>query len=184
MSMKSKLKTRELAQMSLFVALIIVGAYIKIPTPICPLTLQFLFTTMAGIVLGGKKGACCVAVYVLLGLIGVPVFTSGGGITYVLQPTFGYFPGFIIGTFITGKIANEGTPTNFRLMTASLAGLAVVYTIGTLYCGAISRFWLGSSVDVSDLIRICILTPLPGDLIKCLAATVLAKKILPILKTA
>ena len=100
----------------MFTALITAGAYIRIPVPICPFTLQFLFTTLAGIILGKNKGAAATALYVILGLAGLPVFTGGGGIGYVLQPSFGYILGFIAGAFVTGLIVerakNLGMSTN------------------------------------------------------------------------
>ncbi len=69
---------------ALFVALIAVGAFIRVPLPNCPFTLQILFTTLAGIVLGSRLGAASVGIYIVLGLIGVPIFTSGGGPGYIL----------------------------------------------------------------------------------------------------
>ena len=82
-------KTTSLLLCALFTALVAMGAFIRIPTPLVPLTLQLWCTTMAGMLLGPKLGAISVLVYVLLGLIGVPVFTMGGGIGYIFQPTFG-----------------------------------------------------------------------------------------------
>ena len=72
---------------ALFTVLIAVGALINVPIPVCPFTLQFFFTTMAGIILGGKKGAISVALYTALGLLGLPVFAEGGGFWYVLFPS-------------------------------------------------------------------------------------------------
>lgn len=62
-----KNKTKDLIMCSLFVALIVVGAFIKIPVPVVPFTLQLLFTMMAGLLLGGKLGALSVCVYILIG---------------------------------------------------------------------------------------------------------------------
>ena len=67
--------TRDLVLFALFTALIAIGAFIRIPVPFCPFTLQLLFTTLAGLLLGSRRGAASVAVYVFLGLIGLPVFT-------------------------------------------------------------------------------------------------------------
>ena len=63
-----------LMRMGIFTALIAVGAFIRIPVPICPFTLQLLFTTLAGILLGSRRGGGAVLVYLALGLAGVPVF--------------------------------------------------------------------------------------------------------------
>ena len=83
------LTTKDIALMGVFIALIIVGGFIKIPTPLVPVTMQFFFCLLSGLLLGGIKGSLCVIIYVFMGLIGIPVFTAGGGFSYVLYPTFG-----------------------------------------------------------------------------------------------
>ena len=76
-----------------------------------------------------------VFVYVLLGLIGVPVFTQGGGLGYVFQPTFGYLLGFIAEAWIIGAIAWQKKDADFKwLLFATLVGAVVVYSCGTVYC--------------------------------------------------
>lgn len=97
-----KLKTQKLVLCALFAALIAAGAFIQIPIPVIPLTMQFLFTNLAALTLGKRWGAASAGVYVSLGLLGLPVFTGGGGIGYVLRPTFGYLIGFIVGNYVCG----------------------------------------------------------------------------------
>lgn len=70
---------------SLFVALIAIGAFIKVPVPVCPFTLQLLFTTLAGLLLGANLGFISVFVYIVIGLIGIPIFTEGGGPGYIFS---------------------------------------------------------------------------------------------------
>lgn len=65
-----RLSTRELTMTALFVTLITAGAFIRVPLPNCPFTLQILFTTLAGIILGSRLGAISVGIYIILGLIG------------------------------------------------------------------------------------------------------------------
>ena len=72
-------RTKNLMYCSLFTALIAVGAFIKIPIPVVPFTLQFLFTTLAGLLLGSKMGAVSVIAYMVLGLVGLTIFSEGGG---------------------------------------------------------------------------------------------------------
>jgi len=77
------LTTREMAQIGLFTALIAAGAYIKINIPVQPFpmhfTMQFLFVLLAGFLLGARRGAICVGIYLAVGLSGIPVFAAGGG---------------------------------------------------------------------------------------------------------
>ena len=72
---KKLLSTKNMILSALFVALIAIGAFIKIPVPVCPFTLQLLFTTLAGLLLGARLGFISVCVYIVIGLIGVPIFT-------------------------------------------------------------------------------------------------------------
>ena len=76
-------KTKTLIYCSLFTALIAAGAFIKIPVPVVPFTLQYLFTMLAGLLLGSKRGTISVVAYMLLGLAGLPIFSEGGGLWYV-----------------------------------------------------------------------------------------------------
>ena len=85
-----KNKTRMMILAALFAALTAVGAFIRFPLGTMSVTLQFMFTAMAGVLLGAKWGAVSQTVYVVLGLVGLPVFTMGGGIGYVMQPSFGF----------------------------------------------------------------------------------------------
>lgn len=166
-----------------FTALIAVGAFLRVPIPMVPFTLQFLFTTLAGILLGPNLGALSVVCYLLLGLVGFPIFAAGGGLAYVFQPSFGYLIGFCLGTYITGKIAaGSPDPSTKRLLAAGLFGLLAVYTLGMVYFWAISRFYLGDAITVPTLLLYCFLLPVPGDLLLCVTAAVLGRRLLPIIK--
>ena len=177
------MKTKDMLMISVFVALISVGAYIRIPIPVCPFTLQFLFTTLAGMILGGRNGAVSVAVYLLLGLAGMPVFTSGGGIGYVFQPTFGYLIGFCGGAYLTGTIVHNHVPTLRRLLAAGFAGLFVVYGAGMLYYWLISKYYIGSPIGIWPLFLYCFLLAVPGDIALCILSAVIGHRVLPVLKT-
>ena len=87
------MNTRKLVYTALFAALTAAGAFLRIPMGFSSVTLQYLFTAMAGLLLGRRWGAVSQAVYVLLGLVGLPIFTMGGGLGYVFQPTFGFLLG-------------------------------------------------------------------------------------------
>lgn len=176
------LSVREMVLFSFFTALIAAGAFIRIPLAVCPFTLQLLFTTLAGLLLGGKRGALAVGVYILLGLIGLPVFTSGGGPAYVLQPTFGYLPGFAAGAWLTGYLVRRTAAPSFRrLCTAAFAGLALVYFCGIVYLALINALYLGTPLALSTLIFYCIVLALPGDIFLCLLAAFLARRLLRVI---
>lgn len=176
------MKTRDLTLMAVFIALITAGTFIRIPLPLCPLTLQPLFTTLAGVMLGRKRGFGSVAGYVLLGLMGLPVFTGGGGIGYVLQPTFGFLVGYCVSAWVAGSVAETGEPTVLRLSLGGMAGLIAVYGIGLVYYWIIYRFYLGTFQGFRVMLLNCFLLPLPKDLLSCVLAGVLGKRLMPVIR--
>ncbi len=176
-------KTRNIILCALFVSLIIVGAFIKIPIPVVPFTLQFLFTMMAGLLLGGKRGAISVCIYIIMGLIGLPVFTEGGGIGYILKPSFGYIIGFAVASFVTGVIANKvDNPSYKRLLVANFIGLGIVYLFGMVYYYMISNFYLGTPIGLWPLFLYCFILAVPGDIVLCILGAFLSKRLIPIIK--
>lgn len=176
------LKARDLVMCSLFVALIIVGTFIRIPIPVLPFTLQLLFTMLAGLLLGPELGASAVIVYIILGLIGLPVFTEGGGFAYIFKPTFGYIVGFAVGAYATGKIANkEKRPDMKRLLIANFVGLAIVYIFGMVYYYFISNFYLASPIGVKAIILYCFVLAVPGDIFLCILGAFLGKRLIPVI---
>lgn len=169
-------KVKELVLFSLFTALTAIGAFIRVPVPLCPFTLQLLFTTLSGLILGSRKGAASVAVYVALGLSGVPVFTQGGGPGYIFRPTFGYLLGFIAGAWLTGKLSERMEKLSFvRILFANLAGLLVVYLFGMVYVYVINNYYLNTPIGIWPVVLYCFLLAVPGDICLCVLAAVLAK---------
>ena len=118
-------KTKMLARAALLAALTAVGAFIKIPLGYSSITLQFFFTAMAGCLLGPYWGAASQGVYVLLGLVGLPIFTLGGGFGYVFQPTFGFLLGLIPSALVIGLITRKSRRP-LRIILACVAGLATL----------------------------------------------------------
>ncbi len=174
-------KTKEMCFCALFAVLIASGAFIKIPTPLLPITLQTLFVTLAGLLLGAKKGALSVCVYIFIGLIGIPVFTEGGGLSYILKPSFGYLIGFILDAFITGKITEKHSSLKAFIL-ASFSGMVTVYAVGMVYYYLISSFYLGNQVGIKELFLYCFLLTLPGDIVMCIMASTIGKRLKKILK--
>lgn len=113
------LTVREIVLCGLFIALITVGTFIRIPVGTDVYTLQFMFTLLAGLVLGAHLGAIAVGAYVLLGVLGVPVFASGCGPAYVLQPTFGYLLAFIMQAWFCGFYIRRSHNISFRSLLAA-----------------------------------------------------------------
>ncbi len=175
-----QVNVRRLIYVSLFTALIAVGAFIKIPVPVVPFTLQFLFTTLAGLLLGCKDGSMCVGVYILLGLLGIPVFAEGGGLLYLLKPSFGYIIGFFIAAYVTGMLAKQlARFTVKRLLIINFIGLFIVYAIGIFYYYIIGNYIINTPIGVWTLFIYGFVLAVPGDICLCVIAAFLAKQIKP-----
>lgn len=180
-----KIKTRDMILVALFAALTAIGAFIKIPLPHVPLTLQFFFVAFSGILLGSKLGALSQILYVGIGLAGVPWFTKGGGIGYVFQTSFGYLIGFIFAAYIIGKIVETAQKLTFtRALVAILVGLAVVYLIGVPYLYFIFKLYLGTPKSVAWAVKVGFLMSITGDLIKTFLIAIISCKVVPILRKA
>ena len=164
--------TKKLTLCALFAALITIGTYIRIPTPLVPLTLQTMFVVLSGLVLGRKLGAIAVCVYVAAGVIGLPVFTGS-----VLNPTFGYILGFIPGAWLAGYIAEKFRPCYRTWLLGALAGIAVIYAIGIPYYYVMSKYYLGNELGAKTLLMYFVLMPLPGDIVKSLCAGLIVQRL-------
>ncbi len=141
-----KLTVKELILTALFTALMVVGAFVRIPFPLLPVTLQPFICALAGMVLGPKLGALSMTVYTLLGLAGAPVFANGGGIAYVFEKNFGFILGFIAGAAVIGKISSTiKKPTAVKNLKALMPGLAVIYITGMAYMLLIMHVYLGNA---------------------------------------
>lgn len=150
---KAVSRTLRLVRIAIFVALIIVGAFVKFPIGIVPVSMQFAFCMFASLMLGGLDSFICVAIYIVMGLIGIPVFSAGGGFAYVLQPTFGYILGFLIaapvGGFIARGFKNDTKLNIFRLLAGAFCSLAIVYTVGVMYMYLMLNFYVGTAMSMS-----------------------------------
>ena len=165
------LTVREIVLCGLFIALITVGTFIRIPVGTDVYTLQFLFTLLAGLVLGARLGAITVSAYVLLGLLGVPVFASGGGPAYILQPTFGYLLAFILQAWLGGFYARQGSTVSYgRLLAANLLGMVIVYVIGISWFYLFSNYVIDTPIPLWTAIFYCGVLQVIPDFLLCLAA--------------
>ncbi len=176
------LTTREMAQIGLFTALIAAGAYIKINIPVQPFpmhfTMQFLFVLLAGFLLGARRGAICVGIYLAVGLSGIPVFAAGGGPAYLIRPTFGFLLGFVFAAWITGKLSSlrPGAGTAWDLFSA-FWGMMAYYVSGMVYFYGISNYVIHMPISWKLVVINCFLITVVEDFLLCVMAAFLAKRI-------
>lgn len=168
-----KTNTRMLAQAAVMAALTAVGAFLRFPLGALSFTLQDMFTVLAGVLLGWKWGAASQGTYVALGLLGLPIFTQGGGLGYVFQPSFGFLLGLIPAAALTGALAGEGRDPR-RVVPACGVGLAAMYLIGVPYMGMILNVYLGKGLSLWTIVKTGLLIYLPGDALKVAVVTAVA----------
>ena len=192
---KRSMRTIEIVLCGLFAALIAVGAFIRITIPTEPypftFSLQWLFVLMAGFLLGAKLGAMSVGAYLLVGLVGVPVFVHGGGPQYIFRAGFGFLLGFLLAAFLIGlltkrlpRLGGKGFAGEFiRLMIAAVVGLVAYYFVGIVYYYFMYSCVLETPAEWGLGIAItgCMTTFLP-DLALCAVAVLLALRLKPALQ--
>lgn len=166
---------------ALFAALTSAGGFIRIPTPIVPVTLQTLFVYMAGDLLGGRKGGLSQGLFLMVGLIGVPVFSMGGGPGYVLQPTFGYLLSFPLAAWIVGTVRGWTRigGKQLRLVAANTAGFLTVSVIGVVYLYLNLNYVVHSEIGWKQAAWSGAVLFLPSETVKVVLAGWLSSRLEP-----
>lgn len=164
---------RRMVYASMFGALTAIGSLIVIPLQPLPITLQTLFTGLAGVLLGGYAGALSQVVYVLLGVIGLPVFAGGkAGLGTLMGPSGGYLIGFIVAAYVIGKIMEVRKEPGIAWIGLSLVvGNLVIYALG------VAQLSLVAHISITKALLVGVVPFLIGDLLKIVTATLIALKL-------
>ena len=170
-------KLRWMVLASLMAALTAVGAYIHVPIGPVPIVLSTLFVLLAGLLLGSRWGSASMALYLLVGAIGIPVFAGGkGGFAHFFGPTGGYLLGYVLASWITGFISEHSrgllVPDIFAVVVGSLA----IYSLG------IPGLKLITQMSWTKTFMVGMVPFLIGDAMKASVAVILARSVRPILK--
>lgn len=174
--MKQKFTVRDLVLVALFAALTAIMAYITVPMPggLPPITGQTFAVMLAGLLLGANKGAMSQIIYILLGVVGLPVFAGGtAGLGILVGRTGGFLFGFVLGAYLIGKLTEKKTkPSLLTLSSAALlGGVLVVYIPGIWQMSRV----LGIPLETASGFM---LPFIPGDLVKVAVSSLLAQRIL------
>lgn len=157
----------------LFTALIAAGAFIKIPLGAVPITLQTLFCFLAALLLPIGGASASVALYLFLGAIGIPIFTTGGGIAALTGPTGGFLmamlPAVAIGALIVRK-----NHSSILLNIVAILAMEVI-----IYLGGVSYLAWSRNLSAASAIKAGLLPFIPGDILKIAVASVAAKYLYP-----
>lgn len=158
---------------SLFAALTATGAFISIPIGLVPISLQNLFTFLSGMVLGSKLGALSQLIYILLGAIGLPVFSGfRGGLGVLFGPTGGFLFGFVISAYVVGKLIEQLKENNICLhFAAGCLGVFIIYITGVAQLMVVTR------LNIKEALLVGVVPFLLGDCLKVITASFLAIRI-------
>ena len=160
------MKTKDLTQIALLSALICILAPWSVPVGPVPVTLATFAIYTVSAAAGKRKGVVAVLVYLLIGAIGLPVFSNfTGGAQKVLGVTGGYMVGYVPMAFITGWMAERFAGKRWSAPAGMLLGTAVLYAFGTAWFMVVSGNGLAASLAM------CVVPFLPGDIIKIVAAS-------------
>ena len=190
MKNKSVLKISFIA---LFAAIICVGCFIRIPLGVIPIVLQNVLCILCGVLLGGLLAGTPTALFLLAGLIGLPVYSGGtSGLAVWMGPTGGFLPGYLLGAIVAGFIAGKPSVEQkkiswrnaLRVSLAILAGMVILYIPGVIRFS----FWANAAGKVPSektafayTMAACVIPYIPGDLLKTVVAIPVALKLCPIL---
>ena len=158
---------------SLFSALVAAGAFIKIPMIPVPMTLQTLFVFLAALLLPSLSSFSSILIYIVLGAIGLPIFTSGGGFSALLRPTGGFIFGFLAAAPLGSFLAEKKRDSVLWNVVVLLAMEVVIYFIGII--------WLKVKLDATWAKAFAVgLTPfIIGDAVKIACASICGKLLYP-----
>lgn len=172
-----KWSTNHLAQSALFAALTAILSQISIPIGPVPVNFAHMATFLAAGLLGVRYGVLSQLIFVLMGAVGIPVFSGFmGGLSRIAGPTGGYIVAYILCAFITGLIIERFGKSMKVLIGAMYAGWAVVYLFGTLWYSFITQ------TEFFAALAVCVVPFLIGDALKTVLSAFLIKRLSPLLQ--
>lgn len=162
----------KITMVALMASIICILAPLSIPIPfsIVPISCATFAIYLTAGVLGAKLGTISVAIYILLGFVGLPVFagwSAGAGV--VIGPTGGYIFGYLLIAFFAGICMNKKNASTLRMAFGMVLGTIGCYTIGTL--------WLGMQLhlNVKEALMAGVIPYILGDVIKIILALLIIK---------
>ena len=190
------MKNRSILKVSfvaLFAAIICAGCFIRIPLGVIPIVMQNILCILCAVLLGGVLGCAPVALFLLAGLIGLPIYSGGtGGLAVWLGPTGGFLPGYFLGALAAGLISGKPDVSEKKLTVKVVVRvcLAVVTGVVILYVPGVIRFsyWATAAGKVpvektafAYTMGACVIPYIPGDILKTVIAVPVALKLRPVL---
>ncbi len=174
---KNRKAIRSIAKMAMLLALLIVSSYISINTGVLKFTLQLLVIFIIGLCSTMLESVIIVSLYIILGVLGLPIFANfGGGFAYLLSPTFGFVYSFLIGVMVMQIIKNAFKKIQkYKILEYTLMCLAclfVVYLIGLIHFYFVYNYYLDKSSTFGNAIMLTVVPYIPFDILKIVVAII------------
>ena len=161
------MKTRDIVLIGVFAAMICVFAPFSVPVGPIPISLASFAVYIAS-ALGAKKGCAAVGIYILIGALGLPVFSGfSGGISKIAGLTGGYIIGYMFCALLSGIIIERAGNKKSAYPMAFIIGTAILYAFGTAW------FMIQSGNGLYESLLACVIPFLIGDAVKIAAASVI-----------
>jgi len=174
------MKVKDLCLMTVCLCILIICSKIAVPIGVISITLQTFAVAIIPYILKWKRASIVLTAYILMGLIGIPVFSDGGGFFYVLKPSFGFILGFLSSTFITGS--NVLKNSKIAGLIKGLLGLLTLDLIGMIYMYFILKYYIGSAkTSILYVIQVGFLPFILKDSISVVLAYIISLRLSPIL---
>lgn len=177
------MKTKEMTLTAIMVTILIICSQLSIPIGPIPITLQSLSVLMIGYLLKPKTALLTTSLYLFMGLIGFPIFSSfSGGIQAMLIPSFGFILGFIPASYVQAKYLEKySNPEVKHLIIAGVLNLLITYLIGLTYMAGILNLYLGQHLTLGGILMTGFIPFIPGDILKLSIGVLLARRLLPVI---
>lgn len=181
------------AIIALFAAIICIGCFLRIPIGVIPIVLQNVLCVMTGAILGSYLGGAPTALFLIAGLIGLPVYSGGtSGVAVWAGPTGGFLPGYLIGAIVAGFIAGRPSVADkkinwksvLRVTLGIIAGMVVLYIPGIIH---FSKWALNAGrvpaekTALAYTMGACVIPYIPGDILKTVIAIPVTLAVRPVL---
>ena len=172
-----KIKIKDLAIMAMMLAILVVCSKISFNIGIISLTLQTFAVASIGLILKWKKALIVFFTYIVMGLIGIPVFSTGGGYQYIFYPSFGFIIGFMLSSFVTGS--NLFNKNKWMLIPKALLGLIVIDIVGLIYMYLILNFYMDKPSSILYVLEVGFTPFIIKDSISVVLASLIAIRLEP-----
>ncbi|WP_208559602.1 biotin transporter BioY [Marinilactibacillus kalidii] len=169
--------TKDLMQIALLTSMLSVASVFIIPIGPVPITLQVFFFLLIPALVGKIKGALTITLYMILGLIGFPVFAGGsGGFQSLLSPAFGYIIGAIFVSLVVGRL-HQKKASSIEIIGTMFVGIMVLYLIGMTYQFVIMNQVLGTAISWQSIMLTNLTAFLPIDMVKAFTAGIVYQRL-------